>query len=62
MVRLFVLQDNRRTFLDVPYGQHLEAQAELEMSGADVYHAALLSSPPKSRNYRTGARLNQRLY
>jgi hypothetical protein len=62
MVRLFVLQDNRRTFIDVPYGQHVEVQADLEMGGADVYHAALLSAPPKSRNYRTGARLNQRLY
>lgn len=62
LVRLFVLQDNRRTFLDVPYGQHLEAQADLEMSGANVYHAALLSAPPKSRNYRQAARLNQRLY
>ena len=62
MVRLFVLQDNRHTFLDVLYGQHLEAQADLEMSGANVYHAAVLSSPPKSRNWRSGARLRQRLY
>jgi hypothetical protein len=62
MVRLFVLQDNRHTFLDIPYGQHLEAQADLEMSGANVYHAAVLSSPPKSRNWRSGARLQQRLY
>jgi hypothetical protein len=62
MVRLFVVQDNRRTFVDVPYGQHLETQADLEMSGANVYHAALLSAPPKSRNWRNGARLNQRLY
>jgi hypothetical protein len=62
MVRLFVLQDSCRTFVDVPYGKHLEAQADLEMSGANVYHAALLSAPPKSRNYRNTARLNQRLY
>ena len=62
MVRLFVVQDNRRTFVDVPYGQHLETQADLEMSGATVYHAALLSAPPKSRNWRNRARLNQRLY
>jgi hypothetical protein len=62
MVRLFVVQDNRRTFVDVPYGQHLETQADLEMQGANVYHAALLSAPPKVRNYRQAARLNQRLY
>jgi hypothetical protein len=61
-VRLFVLQDNRRTFIDVPYGEHTEAQAELEMHGANVYHAALLSSPPKSRKFLSGARLKQRLY
>ena len=61
-MRLFVLQDNRRSFVDVPYGQHLELQADLEMTGADVYHAALLSSPPKQRNYRTGAKLQKRLY
>jgi hypothetical protein len=62
MIRLFVVQDNRRTFVDVPYGQHLERQADLEMQGATVYHASLLSSPPKSRNWRSGARLQQRLY
>jgi hypothetical protein len=62
MVRLFVLQDNCRRVIDVPYGQHLEMQADLEMQGADVYHASLLSSPPKSRNWRSGARLQQRLY
>ena len=62
MVRLFVLQDSCRSFVDIPYGQHLEAQADLEMSGADVYHAALLSAPPKTRNYRTAVRLQQRLY
>lgn len=61
-MRLFVLQDNRRSFVDVPYGQHLELQADLEMTGADVYHAALLSSTPKQRNYRTGAKLQKRLY
>jgi hypothetical protein len=61
LVRLFVLQDNSRRFIDIPYGQHLEAQAELEMAGANVYHAALLSSPPKSRNFRSGAKLKQRL-
>ena len=61
-MRLFVLQDNRRSFIDVPYGQHVETQADLEMTGATVYHAALLSTPPKQRNYRTGAKLKKRLY
>ena len=62
MVRLFVLQDNSRRFIDVPYGQHTEVQADLEMEGAKVYHAALLSSPPKSRKFLTGAKLKKRLY
>jgi hypothetical protein len=61
-VRLFVLQDNRRTFIDVPYGQHLEAQAELEMFGATVYHSMMLSEPRKQSKSRAGARLKQRMY
>jgi hypothetical protein len=61
-VRLFVLQDNRRSFIDVPYGEHTTVQADLEMSGAEVYHAALLSSPPKSRKFPAGAKLKKRLY
>jgi len=62
LVRLFVLHNNRRFFLDIPYGEHTEKQADLELSGANVYHAALLSTPPKARKYRTGARLKQRMY
>jgi hypothetical protein len=62
LVRLFVLHNNRRFFVDIPYGEHTEKQAELELAGADVYHAALLSTPPKTRKYRTGARLKQRMY
>jgi hypothetical protein len=61
-VRLFVLQDNCRSFVDVQYGQHLEAQAELEMFGAKVYHSMVLRDPPKQRKSRTGARLKQRMY
>ncbi|NBS69697.1 hypothetical protein EBT31_12415 [bacterium] len=61
-VRLFVLQDNCRSFIDVPYGQHAEAQAELEMFGAQVYHSMVLSEPAKQRKSRTGARLKQRMY
>ena len=55
MVRLFVLQDSCRSFVDVPYGQHLEVQADLEMAGADVYHAALLSAPPKDKKLPNGS-------
>ncbi len=62
MVRLFVLQDNRRSFLDVPYGEHTEVQADLEMSGAEIYHAALLSTPPKRSQRHSGAKLRQKLY
>jgi hypothetical protein len=61
-VRLFVLQDNCRSFVDVQYGQHLEAQAELEMFGAKVYHSMMLRETAKQRKSRTGARLKQRLY
>lgn len=61
-VRLFVLQDNRRRFIDIPYGQHTELQAELEMYGAEVYHATVLSQPKKQRKLTTEARLRQRLY
>jgi hypothetical protein len=61
-VRLFVLQDNLRRVIDVPYGQHTEAQADLEMSGATIYHASVLSQPKKSRKLTAEARLRQRLY
>jgi hypothetical protein len=61
-VRLFVLHDKTRSYVDVPYGKHLEAQAEIEMQGAEVYHAALLSPPANSTKKRTGARLKQRMY
>jgi hypothetical protein len=62
IVRLFVLHDKTRSYVDVPYGKHLEAQAEIEMQGAEVYHAAVLNPPIKQRKSRTGARLKQRMY
>jgi len=62
LVRLFVLHDKTRSHVDVPYGKHLEAQADIEMQGGEVYHAALLSNTPKARKSRTGARLKQRMY
>jgi hypothetical protein len=48
--------------IDVPYGQHTEMQADLEMTGAIVYHATLLNPPAKQRKLTTEARLRQRLY
>ena len=62
LVRLFVLQDNCRSFLDVPYGEHTEIQADLELQGANVYHAALLSSPPKRKRRWSEATLRQKMY
>jgi hypothetical protein len=61
-VRLFVLQDNCRRFIDVPYGQHAEIQADIEMTGGDVYHAVILNPPPKTRRSTSGAKLKKRLY
>jgi len=61
-VRLFVLQDNLRSFIDVPYGEHAEAHADLELSGVQVYHAVILNNPPKTRKSKTDARLKQRMY
>jgi hypothetical protein len=48
--------------IDVPYGQHTEAQADLEMSGATVYHAVVLNPPIKTRRSTSGAKLKKRLY
>ena len=51
LVRFFLLQDNKRWHVDIPYGEHLEASAEFEMQGVEVYHASLLE-PPKRRRPR----------
>jgi hypothetical protein len=48
LVRFFLLQDNKHSYVDIPYGEHLEASAEFEMQGIEVYHASLLE-PPKRR-------------
>jgi len=61
-VRLYISQDNLLSHEDIPYGEHLERVADLEMSGATVYHASVLSQPKKSRKLTTEARLRQRLY
>jgi hypothetical protein len=60
LVRLYVLQDSRRSYEDIPYGPHLERIAEIEMSGGDVYHASLLTPSAPARKFRTPARLKQR--
>jgi PII-like signaling protein len=61
LVRLYVLQNNRRWHEDITYGDHLERVAELEMDGAHVYHAKMLAPAAKARRSRSGARLKQRL-
>jgi len=61
VVRLFVLQDNCRSFVDVPYAEYAEVQADLEMTGATVYHASLLS-PVTTKKPNSRAKLKKRLY
>jgi hypothetical protein len=61
LVRLYVLQNNRRWHEDIQYGDHLERAADLEMDGAQVYHAKILDTPAKTRRLRNSARLKQRL-
>lgn len=58
LVRIYVSQDNRRWSEDIAYGHHLERIADLEISGATVYHASALEPARK----RSSARLKQRLY
>ena len=48
--------------VDVPYGEHSEAQADLEMAGAKVYHAVVLNPPAKTSRSTSGAKLKKRLY
>jgi hypothetical protein len=44
LVRFFLLQDNKRWHVDIPYGEHVEASAELEMQGIEIYHASLMQT------------------
>jgi hypothetical protein len=48
--------------IDVPYGEHTEAQADIEMTGGKVYHAVILNPPAKTRRSTSGAKLKKRLY
>ena len=50
-MRFFLLQDNKHSYVDIPYGEHLEASAEFEMQGIEVYHASLLE-PIRQRKPR----------
>jgi hypothetical protein len=61
-VRLYVLQDSTRHYEDLPYGEHLERVAEIEMQGGKVYHASLVPEPAKTRKSPAGAKLRKRLY
>lgn len=61
-MRLYVLQDSARRYEDLPYGQHLERIAEIEMDGGNVYHASLLTENRRVRKPPTGARLKQRIF
>jgi hypothetical protein len=62
VVRLFVSQDNRSWYEDIPYGDHLERTADLEMSGGHVYHASLITPTPAKKRRTSTAKLQQRLY
>jgi len=60
-VRLYVVQDNRQWCEDLPYGDHLERIADLEMQGSTIMHASLIR-PPTQNTKPSRARLKQRLY
>lgn len=45
--------------VDVPYGQHCECAADIELEGGTIYHAAVLT---KTTARPTRSRLKQRLY
>jgi hypothetical protein len=62
LVRLYVLQNNRRWHEDIPYGDHLERTADLEMSGATIYHASMVEAQLQSTKRRRRAKLKQRGY
>jgi hypothetical protein len=51
LVRFFLVQDNKHSYVDIPYGEHLEAAADFEMQGIQVCHASLLEpvSPRRPR-------------
>jgi len=62
LVRLYVLQNNRRWYEDIPHGNHLERTAELEMEGATIYHASVVNAQVQPTGRRSRAKLKQRMY
>ena len=62
LVRLYVLQNNRRWHEDIPYGDHLERAADLAMNGAHVYHATVVEAQVQSTKRHRRAKLKQRAY
>lgn len=58
LVRLFILTNNTKSFIDVPKNDLGEYQAQIELTGGTVYHACVLPKPAK----KTKARLRKRLY
>jgi hypothetical protein len=51
LVRFFLLQDNKHSYVDIPFGEYLDAAADFEMQGIQICHASLLE-PPKRRRPR----------
>jgi hypothetical protein len=49
LVRLYVSHNNRRWHEDMPYGDHLERSADIEMTGATIYHASLVEAKAPKR-------------
>jgi hypothetical protein len=62
LVRLYMSQNNRRWHEDIPYGDHLERTAELEMEGVRIYHATIVEAQLQSTKPRRRAKLKQRGY
>jgi PII-like signaling protein len=62
LVRIYVSQNNRRWHEDIPYGDHLERAAELEMEGAHIYHASMVDARVQTAKRRNRATLKQRAY
>ena len=58
LVRLFILKNTAKSFIDVPAHELGEHQAQIELSGGTVYHACVLPKPPN----KAKARLRKRLY
>jgi hypothetical protein len=61
LVRLYISHNNHRSFVDVPYGEHLETKAGLEIKGVEVYHAAVMD-PIRPVRKAGRAKLQKRRY